>query len=410
VVVGAPPVCFTCGGKGQKMTEKEIICPECKWLRPLVPGYNVDCRAFQWASDGVAMSKLRSISSLQKVARTVSDKVGRRWIETTFDAIQLGENQLPEIYGQAVLAARILAVEHMPDIYVSGNPAWDATTYGSDTNSFVVIGSALLMNFKAEELLFLFAREMGHCRAGHSLWKTVLHFLVGSQSTKVEGKSGGILRHLNLTALVTDAVELPLLAWARHSEITADRAGMLALGNEQEVRKVLLAWSLKSPALYDKINIEAWIQQQSTEGDDAMTRVSEMVTSPVPYIARRLKLMADFAGSNELRQSRAIIENSLKQAGIVKNDPKPIAATEAKAETEKKVTADTNQAKAETQSKPQSDVIKIACTSCKTAMRIPLTAFGDKESLNVRCPNKDCGKVLAIKRKPAPPPTMSIAE
>ena len=203
---------------------------------------------------------------------------------------------------------------------------------------------------------------------------------------------------------------MPNIRWARHSEITADRAGMLALGNEQKVRKVLLAWSLKSPALYDKINIEAWMQQQSTEGEDAMTRVSEMVTSPVPYIALRLKLMADVAGSNELRQSRAISENSLKQAGVVKSDPKPIATTEAKAETEKQVAANTNQAKAETQAKPEGEVIKIACTSCKTAMRIPLTAFGDKESLNVRCPNKDCGKVLAIKRKPAPPPTMSVTE
>ena len=399
IVVGAMPGCFTCGGKGQKLKETEIICPECKWLRPLVPGYSVDCRAFQWASDGVAMSKLRSISSLQKVARTVSDKVGRRWIETTFDAIQIGENQLPEIYEQAILAARILAMEHMPDIYVSGNPAWDATTYGSDTNAFIVIGSALLMNFKADELLFLFAREMGHCRAGHALWKTVLHFLLGSQSTKVEGKSGGILRHLNLTALVTDAVELPLLAWARHSEITADRAGMLALGKESLVRKVLLAWSLKSPVLYDKINIEAWLQQQSSEGEDAMTRVSEMVTSPVPYIARRLKLMSEFSGSNELKQARAIIESSLKQAGELTKPEQPVTTTEPPGEIEKKIAAETSEAKAAAPKQAESEIIKIACTYCKTAMRIPLTAFADKESLNVRCPNKACAKILAIKRK-----------
>ncbi|GEM_PF-790568 len=410
VVVGAAPVCFTCNGKGQKLAEKENICPECKWLRPLVPGYNVDCRAFQWASDGVAMSKIRSMQSLQKVARTVSDKVGRRWIETTFDAIQLSENQLPEVYEQAILAARILAMEYMPDIYVSGNPAWEATTYGSDTNAFVVIGSALLMNFNAEELLFLFAREMGHCRAGHTLWKTVLHFLIGSQSTNVSNKGGGILRHLNIAALVTDAVELPLLAWARQSEITADRAGMLAQGNEQVVRKVLLAWSLKSPQLYDKINIEAWIQQQSAEGDDALSRVSEVVTSPVPYIARRLKLMSEFVTGNELKQARAIITNSMKQAGITIVGQKTKAAAKPQKAAENEAPAQTSEAKPPetklpSEAKPEAEVIKIACTSCTTAMRIPLTAFGDKESLNVRCPNKECAKVLAVRRKPAATPT-----
>src|SRR5262249_3754692 len=158
----------------------------------------------------------------------------------------------------------------------------------------------------------------------------------------------------NLTALVTDAVELPLLAWARHSEITADRAGMLALGKEPMVRKVLLSWSLKSPVLYDKINIEAWLQQQSSEGDDALTRVSEMVTSPVPYIARRLKLMSDFASSNELKQARTIIETSLKQAAELTKPEEPVTTAEPPIETEKKAAAEKSEAKTETPKKEDS--------------------------------------------------------
>ena len=44
--------CYVCGGKGQGLNEKVIICKECNWLRPLVPGYQVDSSTFEWAADG----------------------------------------------------------------------------------------------------------------------------------------------------------------------------------------------------------------------------------------------------------------------------------------------------------------------------------------------------------------------
>jgi hypothetical protein len=62
------------------------------WLRPLVPGYRVDASAFEWAADGKAMSALRSMKTLNTVAKTVSEKVGRRWIEVTFNGVLLGES------------------------------------------------------------------------------------------------------------------------------------------------------------------------------------------------------------------------------------------------------------------------------------------------------------------------------
>src|ERR1044072_9630049 len=85
--------CSTCGGNGGKLEEKTLVCSECRWLRPLTPNYKLACETFQWAQDGAAMSKLRSIAPLQSVAKTISDKVGRRWIETTLNGIRLGENQ-----------------------------------------------------------------------------------------------------------------------------------------------------------------------------------------------------------------------------------------------------------------------------------------------------------------------------
>jgi len=76
-----PGYCSTCGGDGSGLAANRVVCPECRWLRPLVPGYQVDASAFAWAGDAKAMATLRSIKVLTAAAAAVSEKVGRRWIE-----------------------------------------------------------------------------------------------------------------------------------------------------------------------------------------------------------------------------------------------------------------------------------------------------------------------------------------
>jgi hypothetical protein len=116
-----PPVCKTCGGLGARLDPADIVCPGCSWLRPLYPGYQLDRSVFLWAQDGQAMTRLQQIPALATVVRTASDKVGRPWIESTFNGIRMGPRQLPHIWTQAVLAARILGLAKMPDVYVAGD-------------------------------------------------------------------------------------------------------------------------------------------------------------------------------------------------------------------------------------------------------------------------------------------------
>lgn len=375
-----PKVCGTCGGQGKLLAEKILVCKECKWLRPLAPGYGIAPEAFQWAEDGKAMATLRSMTPLKMAAEAVSEKVGRRWIESTFNGMRLSEKQLPEIYFQAVRAAQIMGLEKMPDIYISGHLMWDCRTYGSDNDSFVIMGSILATNFRGPELLFLFAREMGHCRSGHALWKTVIQFLVGEQGQRRGMMRGGLFselgKFLSPTALIEGTIEIPLMAWARQSEITADRAGMLAVGNEEIVRKVLLSWSLKSPILYRQINVEAWLEQQESDLDD-MTKLTELMTASTPYITRRLKLIAQFAKSPGLNRWQEIIKQYVAKAKANEqaNDKKQLS---------------------------NNDVIRMKCSTCKTPMRIPSKVLEGKTQMAIRCPDPKCGKVTYLKKKITP--------
>ena len=238
------------------------------------------------------MNALRAMKPLNAAAKAVSQKVGRRWIEVSFNGVLLGEKQMPHIFGQAVRAARILGMSHMPDVYLSGERPWDCLTFGSEQDSFVVIGLAVAGNFQGVDMLFLLAREMGHCKAGHALWKTVIRFFLGEQGPAKGFMAGGIMNAIfSPTALVGGAIEMPLLAWARQAEITADRAGLLTVGNEEVARHVLLSWSLKSSFIYLQLNIDFWLEQQA-EDDGDMLKLSELTTTSTPYIGPRLKLLS----------------------------------------------------------------------------------------------------------------------
>lgn len=372
----AQPACSTCGGNGGGLPAAAVMCRECRWLRPLVPGYAVDNSAFAWAADAKAMAALQAMKPLNAAAKAVSEKVGRRWIEVSFNGILLGEKQMPHIFGPAVRAARILGMTHMPDVYLSGERPWDCLTFGTDRSSFIVIGSAVAGNFQGVDMLYLLAREMGHCKAGHALWKTVIRFFLGEQGQAKGFMAGGIFNAiLSPSAMIGGAIEMPLLAWARQAEITADRAGLLAVGSEEVARRTLLSWSLKSSFIFKQVNIEAWLEQQRTDDGD-MLRLSELTTTSTPYIGPRLKLLSQFAKSPQYEQSFIRIRDTL-------------AASAPKKPTERSNTSEPAE-------------LKIKCSACETPMRVPISALAGKTTLPVKCPRPNCSKTTVINKKAKP--------
>ncbi len=300
----AAPIVDCCTQCGAIFPDGVYECRGCGALKPWDVGHAVAPEYFQWALDGQAMSRLRSIKPLVAFARTVSHTVGKPWIEANFNGIRLSSRQMPQIYSMAVHAARLLGLQRMPTIYVSGTRPWDALTFGSDQGAFIVVGSALLSCFQKSELVFLFAREMGHILAGHALWKTVIQFLVGEQKAGSGMMRNGLAGLLDPTRLIEGAIELPLIAWARQAEITADRAGLLASSGLIEARKVLMIWSLKSPILYRQINLDAWLDQQEQDCADGNIRLAEAVSSSTNYLTRRLKLLQQYDASLLVSQFR----------------------------------------------------------------------------------------------------------
>jgi len=195
----------------------------------------------------------------------------------------------------------------------------------------------------------------------------------------------GVMQFLNPAKIVESAFEAPLMAWARHSEITADRAGQLAIGDLAATRRVLLQWTLKSFPIHARLNMEDWIRQED-ESDDVTMQAVEATMSSTPFIARRLKLARDFHATEDLKAWRAVIMHHDAEDKRLR-PPKDVKATSG----------------GKTKDAP-ADTVRLVCVSCQAPMRVKKAQLVSDKPVNVRCPNPACGKVLSVKsKKPAEP-------
>jgi hypothetical protein len=254
-----------------------------------------------------------------------------------------------------------------------------------------VLGTAILTNFRDDDLLFVLAREMGHCRAGHALWKTVIRFVAGDIGVHSGLLGGGILGSISPAKLLSNAIEMPLMAWSRQSEITGDRAGLLALGDEGLARRVLLTWSIRSATLLKQVNIDEWMKQEEASGDH-LTRISEMTTSSSMYTARRLRMLGAAAREPELMRWSQTIQPSRKKLMV----PPPTAGAPSATATPSRAGS------------APADSLRVVCDKCQNAMRVPFAVLRGKTELNVRCPQ--CQNVMTLRQKPPVPAPARAAD
>ena len=351
-----------------------------------------------WRFDAEAMNVLRSIGPLNSAAHALSERVGRPWFEAQVNGLRLSERQLPDIFALAIRAARIVGLPYLPEIYVSGEHMWDAATMGSNSSAFIALGSVLTM-LRGDDLLYVLGREMGHAKAGHALWRTVVNLMTGRQPANRSLMSDGVLSFLSPAKLIESGINAPLMAWQRQAEITADRAGLLVVGKLDVVRRVTLQTTLHSFPLLQRINMDAWIEQED-ESDDTATQVAEFAATSMPYAARRLKLMREFAASEDLAGWRRVIDY---WAPPLAQPPPPAAGPGAAPLGQPNEIPPPPAPRG-----PPPEMVRLTCMACQTPMRVPRSVLQGPGPANVKCPNPACGKVLSITpRKPATRPAAS---
>jgi len=170
-------------------------------------------------ADRAALQTLRAIPGVDDVIRKVLGMLGgERGVRLLFqaNAVRVGPTQFPRLWQMHVEMCATFDWEHVPELYVTQTPEFNAGAYGID-DPFIVIHSAALELLEDDEIRALLAHELGHVMSGHSLYQTIAM----------------ILSLVSLSALPMFAglallpIKLAFLEWSRKAELTADRCGML---------------------------------------------------------------------------------------------------------------------------------------------------------------------------------------
>jgi Zn-dependent protease with chaperone function len=174
-------------------------------------------------------------------------------INYTGSHIKVTKDNFPELLDLFTEACNILNISSLPDFYIEFNPMINGFTTGVD-NPIVVLTTGCVDSLADEELMYIIGHELGHIKAGHVLYHTM------AQVFPIIGEAIGNLT-LGIGNIVSSGTQIALLNWSRKSELTADRAGLLACQDYTGVIGSLMKLAGVPQRYYGKVTLNSFIKQ-----------------------------------------------------------------------------------------------------------------------------------------------------
>jgi Zn-dependent protease with chaperone function len=182
-------------------------------------------------ADRAALQTLRSVPGFDEVVKKIVGFFGERGFRLLFqaNAVRVGPTQFPRLNALYTDVLTSMDWQVRPELFVSQTPFVNAGAYGMD-RPFIVINSGAMNLLDDDEMRTLLGHELGHVMSGHALYHTILILIVFV----------GLNFLPFLTSLVLAPIRYALLEWARKSELSADRAGLLAAQDPRASMRMFL--------------------------------------------------------------------------------------------------------------------------------------------------------------------------
>ena len=194
---------------------------------------------------------MRKLTGFDVLLRKLSGLFNERSLRLQFLAsgVRVSERQFPQINDMVRDGAYILDLPELPDVFVTQNPIANAMTLGSD-KPFIVINTGLVDLLDAEELRAVVGHELGHVLSGHAVYRTMLFHLI-NLAARIAWMPIG---YIGLRGII-----LGLEEWYRKSELSCDRAGLLASQDPDAARRMLM--KLAGGARLSELSSDAFLEQ-----------------------------------------------------------------------------------------------------------------------------------------------------
>jgi len=246
----------------------------------------LSARAFEHPGEAAALAALRAVPGFDFVLKRFFSLVGDRALRVAFlgSAVRVGPHQFPALHAEYLKAGRILDVSPLPELFVAQTPFVNAGAIGLG-KPLIVLNSGSLDLFDGPELRFLLGHELGHVLGERVLYKTMLRLLLRITTASLAVPLGG--------AAVL-AIAAALMEWDRKSELSADRAGLLAVQDADVVYRAQM--KMAGGGRTDEMDLADFLEQarEYEEGGSVVDSLFKLVqlsgrTHPFP-VARVAEL------------------------------------------------------------------------------------------------------------------------
>src|SRR6266566_563388 len=206
--------------------------------RVRLPG--ISSRAYEHPADRSALTAMRKLTGFDVLLRRLAGLFSDRSLRLMFLAsgVKVSERQFPHIHDMLRDGAYVLDLPQVPELFVIQNPL------------VIVITTGMVDLYDAEELRFAIGHELGHVLSGHAVYRTMLFHLIN-----LARRIAWIpFAYVGLRPIIWALEE-----WYRKSELSCDRAGLLAGQDVDAARRAMM--KMAGGARMSELSTDAFHEQ-----------------------------------------------------------------------------------------------------------------------------------------------------
>jgi Zn-dependent protease with chaperone function len=260
--------------------------------RVRLPG--ISSRAYEHPADRSALVALRKLTGFDTLLKLLNGLFNERAMRLNFLAsgVKVSERQFPHLHEMLRDGAYVLDMDKVPELFITQTPVVNAMALGTN-NPFIVVNTAVVDLMDAEELRFIIGHELGHVLSGHAVYRTMLYNLI----LLAQRIAWMPLGYLGLRAIIWGLEE-----WYRKSELSCDRAGLLAGQDVDAARRALMKTAGGSRLA--EMNADAF-HEQAHEYDavpdlrDSVLKILQLQGNTHPFAVVRFAELDRWASSGE---------------------------------------------------------------------------------------------------------------